>query len=69
MSSKKRICQRKKEVSGSSKISICQRKKEVSGIDSTAVSIFVDILVEFVNSINITTYIEKAALSSQGQHR
>ena len=38
----------------------------MSGIDSMAVSIIVDILVEFVNSINITTYIETAALSSQG---
>ena len=40
-------------------------------LDSTAVSIFVDILVEltnsvFVNSTNITTNIETAALSRMG---
>ena len=42
--------------------------ERVGLIDSTAVSIFVDILVElthtvFVNSMNITTNIETAALS------
>ena len=47
---------------------------EPFSIDDTAVSIFVDILVEltntntvFVNSTNITTNIETAALSSEGQ--
>ena len=45
------------------------------GIDSTAVSIFVVVLVEltntvFVNSTNITTNIETAALSTgEGIHR
>ena len=44
----------------------------LTALDSTAVSIFVDILVEltntvfvFVNSTNITTNIETAALSKQ----
>ena len=42
-----------------------------SGVDSTAVSIFVDMLVEltitvFVNSTNIATNIETAVLSKAG---
>ena len=52
-----------------------QRDAKATGVDSTAVSIFFVILIElintvFVNSTNITTNIETAALSTgEGIHR